>query len=81
MSPQRVVIKGFNGVALVRWLVDVLPNVAAITNDEGVEAIKKGRKPEFIVGFPLMDVFILEDDVSIDDGDKPNWSKFRPKFT
>jgi hypothetical protein len=80
MTPERVVIKGFNGVALVRWLVGVLPTVAKITNDDGAEAVRTGRSPEFVVGFPLFDVFVWDVDTGIKDGDKPNWSQFRPKF-
>jgi hypothetical protein len=80
MTPERVVIKGFNEIALVRWMVGVLPTVAEITNDAGAEAIRSGRSPEFVVGFPLFDVFSWSEHTGIKDGDKPNWSEFRPKF-
>jgi hypothetical protein len=80
MKPELVVIKAFGGMALVRLMIGVLPTVAKITDDAGASEIASGRDPQFVVGFPLQDVFELPDARSIADGDSPNWSEFRPKF-
>jgi len=80
MTPERVVIKAFDGLALVRWMIGVLPTVAKITDDAGAKAIAAGGEPQFVVGFPLQDVFEMPYAVSISDGDMPNWADFRPKF-
>jgi hypothetical protein len=79
MSPEHVVVKGFKGIALNRWMVGTYRNVAIITDDGGVEAVRLGAEPHRSVGFPKCDVFVSPDH-PVKDGSVPNWSEMRPRF-
>lgn len=79
MAIERVLVKGFMGVALNRWLVGTRRNLADITNEDGAKAIESGREPLFVLGFPKNDVFrpISEE---IPDGTTPDWTHLPPRF-
>ncbi len=80
MSPELVVIKDFEGVALLRWMIGTVGTVAEITNEDGRRAIQAGRRPAFVVGFPLTDVYSVRSDIRINEGDRPNWAIFTRRF-
>lgn len=80
VEPELVVVKAFDGKALVRWLVGICPTVAQITDADGVAAVRSGKLPQFSVGFPFWDVFRWDKHTRISDGDEPNWDTLAPRF-
>lgn len=77
IEPQVVVIRGFGGTAYVRWMIGIGSSVAYVTTAEGVEALKRGVDPSPVLGFPLEDVFQVQPDVEIRDGQPLEWERWR----
>jgi hypothetical protein len=80
MKAERVVVKGFDGNVLRRWMIGSGPTVAYITDDAGAQAVDAGARPQFVVGFPLADVFEWPDAESTDKSYLQNIDDLRPKF-
>ncbi len=80
MELEKVVVRGFNGSAGVRWIVRIAGPVAYITNADGARAAKVGVEPKLMIGFPLADVFRLPDPSSEVVEDRPNWADLEPRF-
>ena len=79
MSIQPVVIKAFKGIALNRWMVGTVGDVAIITDIHGAEAVRRGAEPTHSVGFPKTDIFAVPESPVLD-GSVPNWAEMRHIF-
>lgn len=79
-EPKTVVVRVCGGDALVRWVVGATRTVAYITTAVGAEAVRAGREPEVVIGFPRSDVFLAPSVGVISDGDRPDWSGLEPFF-
>lgn len=76
---EHVVVRAFRGVALNRWMVGVLDNVAVITDRAGADAVQAGLDPLRSLGFPKEDIFVSPD-CPVPDGSVPNWAEMRRRF-
>jgi hypothetical protein len=77
--PETVVVRSFMGRSVTRWLIGTVGHLAQITDAAGAAKVRAGIQPERVLGFPLSDVF-RPTDVSISDGDSPNWEEMTPRF-
>jgi len=80
MNPQRIVIKDFNGNALVRWMVGSNDRVAYVTDEDGAADVIAGSVPRYVVGFPLSDIYHWDERVRIRPGKCRNWAIFTRLF-
>jgi hypothetical protein len=80
MTTERVVIKDFSGDLLIRWMVGRTGRVAYVTDDDGAAAVKAGLTPEYVVGFPLSDVYKWNVQKSIRQVKCRNWAVFTRRF-
>jgi hypothetical protein len=77
MDPQIVIPRDVRGNALVRWMVDLGPNVAYITDEFGFAELVRTGITTRLVGFPRADIFRHQD---LEDGAPPEWAQLTPWF-
>lgn len=80
MSANLVIVRSFRGIPLVRALLDTTPTAAFVCKPEDVAEIRRGAKPEPMIGFPRNDVFQFAEATAraIDLGQSVEWGKLKP---
>ena len=73
MRGQKVLVRGYRGVAKTCRIVSIRNEYAQLTDEYGFNVISSGGETDRIVTFPLSDLFAANE--SVEDGSSPDWNK------
>ncbi len=80
MTEKLVIVRAYGQKPLIRAILAVLQEGALVCMPEDAEAIRAGRKPEPMLGFPKKDLFRYDGAVAglIAKGTAVDWAKLTP---
>lgn len=77
MQYQKVIVRSYGNLALIRYLIGKNDRVAHLTDNQGLSEFCAAGKTDRAIGFPLSDIFWWELNPAICDGDIPDWSQLK----